>query len=222
MGEVASEGRTVFFVSHNMAAVSRLCSCSYLLQNGSLLYSGPTGKAVEKYYLLTAQQSEQNHDLSDIARPSWARRLIKSARILDTNNQPVTTLSIGSDITIEMGFDVGDGAPLQRPDMGVVIHHTTLGTIGAVSMRMANFNSYKGVYKTAMMRCVLNNTPILPGRYIVDLWLGDGLVNIDMVAGCTSFIIEEADIYGSGIPPMANTGVIYFNPKWNMISSADL
>src|SRR4051794_25220116 len=40
MGDVARQGRTILFVSHNMAAVESLCSTAYLLENGQLVTSG--------------------------------------------------------------------------------------------------------------------------------------------------------------------------------------
>ena len=51
MNDVAhSEGRTVLFVSHNMAAVKNLCTRGVVLQNGTLVYDGCTEDAVN-YYL---------------------------------------------------------------------------------------------------------------------------------------------------------------------------
>src|SRR5215211_3091884 len=42
MGDVARQGRTILFVSHNMAAVESVCSTAYLLENGQLVESGTT------------------------------------------------------------------------------------------------------------------------------------------------------------------------------------
>jgi ABC-type polysaccharide/polyol phosphate transport system ATPase subunit len=49
MGEVAKEGRTVLFVSHNMGAISRLCDRCIFLEDGLLAYNGPVEEAVAKY-----------------------------------------------------------------------------------------------------------------------------------------------------------------------------
>jgi lipopolysaccharide transport system ATP-binding protein len=49
MGQVAGEGRTVLFVSHNMAAVRNLCSHTILLENGRILTSGPTEEVIAQY-----------------------------------------------------------------------------------------------------------------------------------------------------------------------------
>jgi len=49
MGEVSKEGRTVLFVSHNMAAVQHLCQKGIVLSNGQMIYSGTAMDAVDKY-----------------------------------------------------------------------------------------------------------------------------------------------------------------------------
>src|SRR5262249_23499458 len=49
MRDVTREGRTVLFVSHNLAAVRSLCTRALLLENGRLLFDGGTDDAVERY-----------------------------------------------------------------------------------------------------------------------------------------------------------------------------
>jgi lipopolysaccharide transport system ATP-binding protein len=54
MGEVARQGRTVLFVSHNMGAVRALCDQGIVLDNGRIVESGPIGGAIKKYYALAS------------------------------------------------------------------------------------------------------------------------------------------------------------------------
>src|SRR6266545_174606 len=49
MGAVASEGRTVLFVSHNLAAITRICPRSILLDGGRVLCDGPSHKTTSAY-----------------------------------------------------------------------------------------------------------------------------------------------------------------------------
>jgi len=51
MGQVASEGRTVLFVSHNMSAIERLCKCCILLEKGTIVQEGPDVSQIVKEYL---------------------------------------------------------------------------------------------------------------------------------------------------------------------------
>lgn len=49
MDDVAHEGRTVLFVSHNMAAIRKLCTNGILLEHGSIVKSGNIDVVVEAY-----------------------------------------------------------------------------------------------------------------------------------------------------------------------------
>src|SRR6266513_3231980 len=49
MEQAASDGRTVLFVSHNMAAITALCDRAYLLEQGRIIASGNTKEVVETY-----------------------------------------------------------------------------------------------------------------------------------------------------------------------------
>jgi len=57
MGDLSVGGRTVLFVSHNLAAVSRLCSRALLLSAGELVYDGTVADGLATYGRLTRQQS---------------------------------------------------------------------------------------------------------------------------------------------------------------------
>jgi lipopolysaccharide transport system ATP-binding protein len=49
MGDIAKEGRTVLFVSHNMATILSLCNRAYLLNNGHIVCNGVTDEVVDRY-----------------------------------------------------------------------------------------------------------------------------------------------------------------------------
>ena len=51
MGDIAQEGRTVLFVSHNMAAIRKLCSKGILISQGKIVGQGPIDQIVDQYLL---------------------------------------------------------------------------------------------------------------------------------------------------------------------------
>lgn len=66
MGDVAREGRTVLFVSHNMSAILRLTEETLVLDNGQLVMRAPTPEAVDYYMTLgISQVGERNWDADD-------------------------------------------------------------------------------------------------------------------------------------------------------------
>jgi homopolymeric O-antigen transport system ATP-binding protein len=58
MGEVASEGRTVLFVSHNMSAITELCTRAVLLDGGRLTFEGTPARCVAEYLHGLEQEPE--------------------------------------------------------------------------------------------------------------------------------------------------------------------
>ena len=61
MSEVASEGRTVLFVSHNLNAVSQLCGRGLLLDGGRIVSRGPVADIVASYGRLTATREKESN-----------------------------------------------------------------------------------------------------------------------------------------------------------------
>jgi lipopolysaccharide transport system ATP-binding protein len=68
MGEVAEQGRTVLFVSHNMGAISNLCPRSVCLENGGIVDDGPTESVVSSYL---ARMSASIPTISPVRRSTW-------------------------------------------------------------------------------------------------------------------------------------------------------
>ncbi|BBD69183.1 ABC transporter ATP-binding protein [Nostoc commune NIES-4072] len=216
MQNVASEGRTVIFVSHQMATISNLCSSCIILQSGELAFYGKTESAIRRY-LDTGNQHQQEVKINLQAfRPSWAKPLITSARILDLNGHEQTTFPLGAGLIIEMTFNTYVLTKLKAPVMGVVINHATFGTVGGVNTRMTGFETDETAGTAATMQCILKESCLLQGNYYVDVWLGDGSTDVDTLTGYLSFRIEETDVYGTGRTPFANMGVIFLDPVWNI------
>jgi len=215
MQDVARGGRTVLFVSHNMAAVSNLCRNGVVLNAGEMAFHGPTAGAIEHYLNLSAGTGRDALDLARF-RPSWAKPFITSARVLGPGGKEQQHLAMGSDITIEMTFTAPVERPIRRPVMGVVINHNTVGCVGGVNMRMTGFTPPGGPFTSATLTCRLRDVPLLQGRYSIELWLGDGSQDIDCLLNYLTFSIEAADVYGSGQTPFQHLGAIYLQPQWEI------
>jgi lipopolysaccharide transport system ATP-binding protein len=80
MGDVAQEGRTVLFVSHNMQAVSTLTNQSFLLFEGRCIYNGPTDKTIAQYI-----HSISNDNLIYLAQPSSSIPTVTKVELLTSS-----------------------------------------------------------------------------------------------------------------------------------------
>lgn len=99
MDEVAKKhGRTVLFVSHNMAAVSRLCRTAVHLEGGRVAAVGPAPCIVENYLAQAATVRSEWRRPAD--RPIHAKVSLLGGRVLDAKGIPASVLAHSSPITL--------------------------------------------------------------------------------------------------------------------------
>jgi lipopolysaccharide transport system ATP-binding protein len=117
MGDVAKEGRTVLFVSHNMAAVRALCSRAVLLQSGRRIHDGSPTTVISQYFQ-TLSLGASNRRLQFEATDSKAQiREIKLA----TDLAPDNTIDYTSPISFEVNCEVKE--PSSGIYMGINIYN---------------------------------------------------------------------------------------------------
>jgi ABC-type microcin C transport system duplicated ATPase subunit YejF len=100
MGDVASqEGRTVLFVSHNMAAIQRLCKKSTLFLSGNLAAQGYSEEVIHHYLL--SFDNDSKYDLK-----AFTNQNIKiGIRVLNNKNEITRIWQFDTDLTIEIIID---------------------------------------------------------------------------------------------------------------------
>jgi len=98
------EGRTVLFVSHNMAAVKSLCTKGIVLEHGKVIFEGNVEDAVNKYFNDEKQFANKQWDLETCPKTNFLRLL--SARVLNEQDQLELNHSITNPITIEFTYEI--------------------------------------------------------------------------------------------------------------------
>lgn len=210
ISEVAGGGRTVLFVSHNMAAIEHMCTRTAVLEAGQMVCFTDTNSAIERYL----RPAQAGYEGLGGVRPDWASPWIKSVKAIDAQGAERDTFGLGESLAFEVSFSQPGDKVLASPVLGVVIHHSVHGTVGGVSTRMTAFSS--GPHSAGTFKCTLNRLPLLQGVYTVDIWLGDGADNVDTVEGVVSFTVSEADIYRTGAVPYQNMGILFLEPRWEL------
>ncbi|HXQ36917.1 MAG TPA: polysaccharide ABC transporter ATP-binding protein, partial [Anaerolineales bacterium] len=106
MNDVAQQGRTVLFVSHNMSAILRLTQEAIVLKKGQLIKRAPTPEAVD-YYLASgqAESGERIWDVEDIPALSAPFRPV-AIRVKDRNGKVVDTVRSTEPVTVEWEYQL--------------------------------------------------------------------------------------------------------------------
>ncbi len=115
MQDVGTSGKTVFFVSHNMAAVTRLCQRVIMLEDGKVIADGPAREVVNDY-MHGGSRAMAERTWADLQRaPGVEIARLRGVRIKGEDGQTADTIDIRSPVAFEMTFEVLDGGFVLLP-----------------------------------------------------------------------------------------------------------
>jgi lipopolysaccharide transport system ATP-binding protein len=192
MGEVAKGGRTVFFVSHNMGTVTRLCGRAILLRSGELSADGIAHAVIAEYTTREVFTNKTRIDLREYTNRSGdgSARIIE-ASILDSQGREHNYFSITDPICILFSVEYQKQSEtfthcieILNSD-GTPIYH--IWDIDVLTSNLQPVNQ-------RLIRVLIKNANLVPDQYFVNLWVGDTQGNrADRVFECLSFSIENTD-----------------------------
>jgi lipopolysaccharide transport system ATP-binding protein len=112
MSEVAKEGRTILFVSHNMQLIRRLCSRAILLEHGGVVADGDAESVVRRYLAsIEVDDSGRRRWDDDSAAGDDACRLYE-IRVTDEDDEPRTTYFSSRPIYVTLDLELPEVNPL--------------------------------------------------------------------------------------------------------------
>jgi lipopolysaccharide transport system ATP-binding protein len=109
MGDVAKQGRTVLFVSHNMGAVRSLCKRGLVFNGGRLEFDGRTDEAISYYLTKTAARAGDDEGLivfDESERDPAAELSLRAIRLTDSVGQVRGFFDAGEAIRVEIDYEV--------------------------------------------------------------------------------------------------------------------
>lgn len=193
MNDVAHEGgRTVLFVSHNMAAVRNLCTRGIVLQNGGLELDTTTEDAISFYVGSNIGKIVSSVVINDSYRPEKSM-LIKEVEFMDAKLLNVDPYNIANDEPLEVEFSIKrNKLQLETCQYSfIIVNQHDENIINAVTKPL-DIPKGKEVFK---VRLRLSNHGLPKGRYRIDFAaalkdLANGSHNYDVVRNVLSFEVN--------------------------------
>jgi lipopolysaccharide transport system ATP-binding protein len=172
MGDVAHQGRTILFVSHNMGAVQNLCRWAVLLEHGRLRMLGTARDVVARY--LEASDTAASTPLAERRdRTGEGRFRFEEVTLLDSAGRPRAYAITGEDLYLRLRLRVpGNGGPLPTPlEIGVAVREPQGLRITEVASHFTGESPGTGA-AAREITCHVPRLPLLPASYRLDLWCG--------------------------------------------------
>jgi lipopolysaccharide transport system ATP-binding protein len=214
MSDVAQSGRTVLFVSHNLAAVQELCSRAILLENGRVVYEGTAGDAVEQYLVQIRNGMTTVPLLDRMGRTGTGRVRISGFRIECPQGMPVRMPRCGERVCLAIDYQAADDC--RNVDIGISIYNNA-GSILSVLYASYMRGAFQSIPTQGTFRCIVNRLPLVPGYYRVSARVYENGVEADCPRDGVGFVlVEEGDYYGTGHAPSHRNASFFMDGEWRV------
>ncbi|SHG44288.1 lipopolysaccharide transport system ATP-binding protein [Salegentibacter echinorum] len=171
------EGRTVLFVSHNMASVKKLCTTGIVLENGTMSFKGIIDETLSYY---------QNTYSENVHTIYHGNNIIKKANL----NNETNVIKYNSTLQVEISIEVND--IIKKLILGIVIKDLNDVEMVGVNNRhyhKKSINDYD--VKKGKIVLTIDKLKLLPGKYKIDLYLGDTTTDLEIVKDALKFEVVE-------------------------------
>jgi lipopolysaccharide transport system ATP-binding protein len=216
MGDVARQGRTILFVSHNMAAVESLCATAYLLEDGKLVASGTTKTVVDAYLssipALCKTPLEHRTD-----RQGNGRLRFTDIELCSDEGVPTAVAQTGKTLLISVAYtSTSDTVKNVRMSIDIFTKNGQCMLVLNNEMVGADFESVPGVGRFS---CQVERFPLSPGQYSITLFCMVNGIIADWVQQAALLTVEPGDFYGTGRLPPATHGGFLVPQQWQIQSN---
>ena len=220
MGDVAREGRTIVFISHNMASIESLCTSCLFINRGELEAKGSPSEIIEGYLATELRQGDGRQLLTDHqGRVRGSFPLMQSVTLYGNSAGPVSCVRMASPLSVRVEFF--SSKPL-RPTLCVTAKTAQGAPVFSVSNRWTHQGLDGLPVSGGSITCNFETLPLMPGTYTLDLFLGDFADvsrDLDAIYDAISVEILPADIYGTGEFPRNVYGPVFCNATWDVSDS---
>jgi lipopolysaccharide transport system ATP-binding protein len=207
MRDVASAGRTVLFVSHNMAAVSTLCTKAMVLWEGMIKYPlGGVEDAVQTY--LTEVHTITKTSLAERTdRQGNGKVRIQDFASFDRDGNEVEFIASGQEVNFRIYYTSQEDR-VEGVTAGIGIVSDKGSFVSLLSNQVAG-ETFQTIGREGFFTCKIRKLPLAPGSYTLSLIIRSNETITDWIQQAVTIVVEPGDFFGTGrMPPASHAGVL--------------
>lgn len=213
MRELGQGGRTLVFVSHNMAAIENLCRRTIWIADGRVQQDGPTNEVIRAYLNSFGAADEQTLDLSAVRerRGTGLVRFLKM-EFLDAEGNEQHVIHSGDPLRVRFHYECQRDIPDLHfglriySNLGVLISDVhTWSTCQAVPLAPQG---------TGSIELEIDCLNLMPGTYYLGTWASSFHEYHDVLENVATLEVETSDFYGTGRGTESRFGLVFFPFRW--------
>ncbi len=214
MEDVTGEGRTVLFVSHNMAAVSNLCNKSIFLRDGQIVLYAESKTSINRYL-------DYSFNLNKISllertdRKGNGMLRFEKVEILNRKTKTDSILS-GDDITFRFFFRNEAGKEYRNFRLDVGLNNLYNERIAWMSTELTSEFDPRLGSSVNYIDLSIPRFPFNAGRYSLTLYATVNGAIADWIRNAFYFDVEAGDFFGNGKKPIERQGYFLINHSFTI------
>jgi len=190
MRAVARAGRTVLFVSHNMAAIESLCATAVELQCGTVAHQGVTASVLSHYRQSTIASRNNN-----TRNQKSTSQTIMDVAVVDDDSNSVAFIPLGGDCSVRILVNHSTGVRYTTVGIGI---DNALGQRMLTVFTPCDFNAGQSSRSIQEIRCRIPRFPLAPGEYSVKCALAQLGHEVDSVENAVHFMVADGNAFEAG------------------------
>jgi lipopolysaccharide transport system ATP-binding protein len=208
MQDVSVSGRTILFVSHQMAAVQHLCNKGIYLKNGLIVEQGLIEDVIP-IYLQTSTESNLQTFVDRTDRTGTGKVKFESFRLLNDQYHEIDNVQSGSDFYLELTINATNEVSNFvtsigiDDDFGIRITHLSNDTTNQIESILPRGKS-KVMFK-------IHKLPLSMGIYTFTLFSSSGSEILDWLQDAGKINVESGDFYQTGKVAPEGQGKVFLN-----------
>lgn len=215
MSDLGSSGRTVLFVSHNLAAVHSLCSRAIWIDRGRMKEEGTPAEVIKSYLAAFSTTDDTARDLSTVTDRSGSGDIrFSKIEILSADRSGPASVRCGDSFVVRLHFDAK--RDVVQPIFGIDIQ-TSMGIM------VAQVHTYNSGFEIPVLRAGpghidvrIDDLNLMPGRYVFSLYAANyGHIYHDVLPNCTAIEVQPSNRYGL-LRGMTQNPIVMFACSWEI------
>ena len=200
MEEVSkTHGRTIVFVSHNMASLQNFCTKGILLENGILREENDINTVINRYLSSTLKEKIKLTERKD----RIGNGQVKILNVTLLNEAGIRT---GESLKVEIEYTCLS-TNVEVSEFGISIWDSNEDKI--ISLSSAFKNQLQQISNKGKIVCEIPNLPLVNGSYVLNAFVSSLFGIEDYIERILQFEVHENDIFGTGK---------IVNPEWGKIA----
>ena len=213
MGDVAREGRTVLFVSHNMEAVQRLCHRALFLSDGTIVKDDEVPAVVSTYLALSHQSLSERYQHSSNQASLDSKAILIEAETLNAAGDRCQHLRFAEPFSVQMRWFHSSTIP--GASYSIRVSNESDRLLFAVNTLNEPVSiDDKGVHE---IKCTFSYNVLVPGEYYISI----GCYvrphsKIQAIEPCLKLVVDEIPYYSTNSFNIVGNPVFAMTPSWKI------